>query len=295
MSKATVLTLSALAIAASAPATAGASAECGAFLMWDISPSALQLANCTTVTGPWVVTPVGDSYANSYMANGTSYDPGTAGWSLQCPGGVVAGADWVAGGPVTDPGVSAPVLNVDVSAWDRWGVSRDPGSGTGLPQGADFLGTNNSLTVWDGVWTGTNPRDISFQPLIGCIPAPSQAPGTASRRAHAPRPPRGSERRRVRVKSVELQPSRVIDVTHGCSKGERLASHRHAVGFFSEQPPTRAEMNDVAVTVRKKHNRLAVHVVTGPHAGDDERVSLQIHATCARPLTLDPEKHQPTG
>jgi hypothetical protein len=167
-------------------------------------------------------------------------------WTVNCPAGSQAvGSDWNAAGNQNN-------LSVYVQQ----------GSGVlvyGLLPSEYFLAVNHT------------PRKVSFQPLVGCQPINAASAGAAGF---------GGVVRRV--VSHRLRPSRIATFTHSCRAGERLVHSGSGVGFFQRRPPSRRELRDVTVSREQGRRLIAVRVKTGPRVGDDERVRLQIHATCRR-------------
>jgi hypothetical protein len=121
----------------------------------------------------------------------------------------------------------------------------------------------------------TNPTssDGSYGPAIGCGP-PSQFPTSA----------RASTSSRItrRVKTVRLRSNRDAVYTHRCHAGEHAVDVASGVAFVKAKPPSKRELADVTETHTMRHGRLRFHVKTGPTAGDDEPLLLQMHALCRR-------------
>ena len=64
-----------------------------------------------------------------------------------------------------------------------------------------------------------------------------------------------------------------------CAAGERLVSATHAIGFYTDTPPTRALAGSVAVTQSVSAGRLHVSVHAGPAAGEVRSV-VQVDLVC---------------
>jgi hypothetical protein len=137
-----------------------------------------------------------------------------------------------------------------------------PGPGIGLINGATafFFVVNRSATA------------ASIRPRIGCVPQPGDT-------AAAQEPDGGT---RVRTRELALGPSRTVEVTHRCRRGERLVRGTAGVLFHRDRPPTARELGDVDLTNRHGKTRVRARVRTGATVGDRERVTLQVHAVCVR-------------
>jgi len=204
------------------------------------------LTQCTSVAGPWVVfSPLGQI-------------PIPAGTSVVCPDGQLpVGSDYELDGP-NGPGGS--FLKVNVTRFM-------PGPGVGLITGSVAYFWAVSLSADSG----------AFRPHVGCIPRPKgQAALQTATAAQA-----GSTTV-VRTRTTRLHPSRTVNRTHRCRRGERLVRGLAGVRFHRERPPTAQELRDVTVTHRTRGRRVHARVRTGPTVGDHERVTLQILAICAR-------------
>lgn len=230
-------------------------ASCAALLVLAVmGPSAgaqtrecFLLTNCTSVAGPWVVfSPMGQK-------------PIPAGTSMSCPDSdpllLPVGSDYELDGP----GGWQSLLDVNVTR-------AMSGPGVGLITGSVAYFWTVSLSASNG----------AFRPHIGCIPQPrSQAAQQATTTKTGPTSV-------VRTRTTRLRPSRTVQRTHRCRRGERLVRGLAGVRFHRGRPPTARELRHVTVTHRTRGRRVRARVRTGPTVGDRERVTLQVLAICAR-------------
>jgi hypothetical protein len=169
-------------------------------------------------------------------------DQYAATWGGNCPNGYeLEGTDWNSPNP----------FQLDVYVQQISGL---PVNGAGL--GIMFLAVNQTNTTY------------TFQPLMGCENLTGQPQ----------QPSAGGKRTRTLTKS--LAPNRVKRFKHGCKGKEKLLGSGHAAGFFQVTPPKGKELRDVTVRRKVVKGEIRVKVRTGPRAGDDEKVAIQIHAFC---------------
>jgi hypothetical protein len=175
----------------------------------------------------------------------TAPDSWQAAWTGQCTGDAqIAGSDWNSANPNS--------LDIFVEQ-----TTKDP------------IYDESDLLLLVAANRGTTAR--SFQPLLGCIPAQA-----ASGRAAAGR------NAVLRVSAHRLSPGDRVAFTHRCRRGERLMKSGSSVGFFQKRPPSGRELAGLEVRHRQRGGRARVEVRTGPRAGDDERVELQVNLHCRR-------------
>ena len=213
-----------------------------------VAPAATRecflLTQCTPVTGPWVVIP----------AAGPGPTPVPAGATVSCPDSdrllLAVGSDY----ELTGGGSPAPAVNRFL-----------PGPGIGLITGGNAAFYAVSFANTAG----------SFRPHVGCIPQPRSA---AAQSAAAAQSGTGV----IRTRELRLRPSRTHSRSHRCRTGERLTRGLAGVLFHRRSRPTARELRDVTVTHRKAGRRIRASVRTGSSVGDNERVTLQLLAVCAR-------------
>jgi hypothetical protein len=166
--------------------------------------------------------------------------------SVDCPAGQgVVGADFV----YANPSTIGLLANLTLF---------DPGTGPIFGRAsAGFLAVNVAL------------QKYSYRPLLGCSPNVTQA-RSAARVVHH------------RILTRTVRPGRVTLHLRLCHRGERLVASANSAGFETRRPPSRRVMNQLAVGQRQRGDRITVSVGAGPLVGDNERVSLQVHADCLR-------------
>lgn len=204
----------------------------------------INLTSCTSVPNtPWVEVP---GARTGFTENNQGIlDPGSSIWRISCPGTQIpAGRDFKA--PEADEslivGALVPPFNIGLTASPK----------------ANFYAT----------WQGLAPT--TYQPLVGCIPAPASSSAAA-----------GSTRRlRLRSSTRPLAPGQQKTFVQRCAKGEDLVGAEHGVAFYSAEPPSRAELAKVRVKRSQRRDRVVVRASTG--AFETERVRLQVHAFCRR-------------
>jgi len=189
---------------------------------------------CVPVAGPWVAVPTGAAGAR----------PQTQ-FQLSCPRGYIVGG--------LDAELSSRQIDVVFDA--RLGSPVNPGVST--TRDALFRATK-------GTQPGTR---ASFRPHIGCIPTNGGGgtrPPTAVRPAALPTalaaiyPPGQPVVRHV--KNVELRPQRPQRIAAACARGEHLVEAWRAIGFYTIDPPTPAQLRTVRTTLAVKGDRVKVGV-----------------------------------
>jgi len=169
-------------------------------------------------------------------------------WRTRCPTGMLAaGRDY----NPSPAGTLGPVTTIFV----------DPG-----------VGLDNSMTF---VASGVS-YNSSFQPLVGCVTAPTSATATAA----GPRA-RTAVHRHV-IRRYRIRPSRRRVHRARCPRGHRVLQSGYGVGFYTKRPPSRRTLADIRVRHRHRKGTARTVVRTGRRVGDDERVELQVHAICQR-------------
>jgi hypothetical protein len=225
-----------LAVALCAVPAARASVECQG------------VADCTTVTGPWVAVTV--------PSDPTDYG---AMWTGFCPTpSQVEGTDWA-----TPVEAHAHYLDVYIEQ-----ASDNPIYGI---NGLSFIALNRV------------PKPESFQPLLGCGSgvAAARASGVPNAKTVgcSITDPRCAREHRVAVHA--LAASHSYKFTHRCRKGERLVKAGAGVGFFTKRAPSRRELGELKVSRTVRRGRATYRVRTGRHVGDNEKVQAQVHTFCA--------------
>jgi hypothetical protein len=199
---------------------------------------------CIPVAGPWVHVP---------SPGGT---PSSAHWQLTCPQGVVGGVDALA---------SERAVAVDFVG--RRGSPVNPG-----------ITTSNSLW-FRGLYAGPPSHPTSFQPFIGCMPAPG-----GGGRTRTALPVKPGDAIVVRTKTLDLPAGPPRRAAIACRSDERMLSASHAVGIFTKDPPTPQQFASIKVA-QARDGRLAVIQASRAHlAGgiaDGVREAVQLQAMCA--------------
>lgn len=114
----------------------------------------------------------------------------------------------------------------------------------------------------------------SFRPHIGCIPASGGGQRLpTSLRAFPPGKPALPEMTEIPIRAGTHR------YVERCAAGERLAGATHAIAFYTDAPPSRAQAASVAVTQALKGGRLHVTVRAGPAAGE-VRAVVQVDLVC---------------
>jgi hypothetical protein len=156
----------------------------------------------------------------------------------------------------------------DLSAGSDWASSTPFGLEVYLLQASrsPIYGEDNSEIF---VAENNNAQARSFQPLLGCVPDAAAPPRAA-----------GAVRLARRISSHRLEARSRAAFMHRCRRGERVMSSGSAVGFFEERPPSARDLLGLSVRHRERGRGARVEVETGPRAGDDERVQLQVSLIC---------------
>jgi hypothetical protein len=195
------------------------------------------------VAGPWVVVPkAGPSKAH-------------VDYQLDCPRGYIVGG--------LDAELSTPAIDVSFSG--TLGSPVNPGI------------TTSSAAVFSAVYVGVDSGvTASLRPHVGCIPA-SGGGGRVPTSASASFPPGHPTIRRVR--NVRLRPG-ATSVTRGCASGERLLAATHAIGFYSQTPPSASLAGAVKTRQVLRGSRVIVSVQAGKPVARIRAV-IQVSAICA--------------
>ncbi len=197
---------------------------------------------CVPVAGPWVVVPTGSGAPRPQVQ-----------YELACPKHyIVGGLD----AELTDRGI-------DVGFLGTVGAPVNPGI------------TTSQDAVFVASYVGGAPNAPAFRPHIGCIPS---AGGGGRIPVAAVVPPSKPTVRRVR--NAVLHPGGVQRVAQGCAAGERLVGAAHAIGFYTDQPPTSAEVSSVTATQAVSGGRVVVTVRSGTGV-IGVRAVVQVEAVCA--------------
>jgi hypothetical protein len=161
---------------------------------------------------------------------------------------------------------------------DAWATGWDGEfSGTAEPEQAFLWADANERDATGGEWVvfqgvgQTAGSGETFRPRLGCSTS-SSAPALGRSLAQP-----GV---RMHVKEVGLDPHEKVTVRHACREDERMTKPGGGVGFFTEEPPSRAKVRQVESEIRKKGRGLRATVRTGRRVGDDEEVRLQLGALC---------------
>jgi len=198
---------------------------------------------CVPIAGPWVVVPT------------TGTPPAHVEFQLDCPRGYVVG------------GLDAELSTraVDVSFAGGLGSPVNPGI------------TTTRSAVFTATYTGPSGQTAAtMRPHIGCIPA-SGGGGRVPTAAVAVFPPGHPTTRRVRT--TRLHPG-VTRVTRACASGGRLLGASHAIGFFTQQPPSGALVAAVRTSQTISPTRVSVSV-RASDALAGVRAVVQVGAVCA--------------
>jgi hypothetical protein len=183
---------------------------------------------CVPVVGPWVVVPTGAASAR----------PQTE-FVLSCPRGFIVGG--------LDAELSA--RDVDLTFDGRVGSPVNPGV------------TTTRDAVFRATRTARTSARASFRPHIGCMPAAGGGgprPRTGISRgleAVAFKPGQPLVRH---VRNVPLRPGKGQRAAIGCAAGERLVGASHAIGFYTNGPPSPALAGAVTATLTVSGGRAVV-------------------------------------
>jgi hypothetical protein len=207
------------------------------------SQECADASGCSTTAGPWVVVPP--------QPNVGAVDQITATWGANCTGFLI-GSDW-----------NVPAGVKAYRTFNMW-----IGVAPGVRLYRDYSGV-----VWGAENLTSRPQ--TFQPLLGC----SDQPPSGTARAAATSPPPRVVRR---IATMPLGPNRSRNFSSGCRHGETMVASGHAVAFYTKRPPSSREMGEILSTRVQGRRSVRVHITTGPHVGDNERVRIQIHCDCRR-------------
>jgi hypothetical protein len=197
---------------------------------------------CVPVAGPWVVVPTGAAPAPKVE------------YQLDCPRGYIVGG--------LDAELS--LRDIDISFAGGLGSPVNPGI------------TTTSSAIFSAVYTGLDARAAaSVRPHIGCIPA-SGGGGRVPTAVPVFPPGRPTERR---VRMDRIRPG-AVRITNACAADEHLIAASHAIGFFTQAPPS-ARLLAAVRTARVAHgSRVTVSLRAGaPLAG--VRAVIQVSVVCA--------------
>lgn len=137
------------------------------------------------------------------------------------------------------------------------------------------ISTSTAAVFLGRLALGTDPT-ASFRPHIGCIPATGggQRIPTAVRRIFPPGRPTVRH-----VAQIAARAGGTRRVTRTCDAGERLVAASHAIGFYTDDPPTRA----LAAAVQARQTKAAGRVTLVVHAGtavQGVRAVVQLDLVC---------------
>jgi hypothetical protein len=130
--------------------------------------------------------------------------------------------------------------------------------------------------VFYATYVGTPPRLSTFRPHIGCIPAA----GGGQRTPTVARPMVPGAPTVRRVQTVNLLAGDAQHVTASCRRDERLVEATHAVGFYTEAPPSSAVVSRVVTREAVGGDRIVVSIRTAAGLGK-VRAEVQADAVCA--------------
>ena len=196
---------------------------------------------CVHVSGPWVVVPS----ANTTPRPRVEYQ-------LSCPKGYIVG------------GLDAELTDraIDVTFLGLIGAPVNPGI------------TTARTVVFVATSARALPPAATFRPHIGCMP--SAGGGSRIPTVHHVVPPGHPTARRVVTARVFPGPQ---TVTKACAPGETLVSATHAIGFFSQKPPSASLVSAVRATQSIRGSRATVSV-HGDGAVVAVRAVVQLDITC---------------
>jgi hypothetical protein len=265
-----VVGLASVAIAATgiAAPSAVAGAEC-------------PITACTTLLGPWIQATGVQSNCDGCTGLYSTPNFASVGtdrlWSrsvLACPGGAnpLGGTANVSAGPT----------NVDTGVGPNW--SFEIGNLFGASQPALAFGFRG-LEMFASFDDAPAPT-YSWQEVVGCPTMSSRSTRVTSGVARPTRRPaaasNSSPRTVHRIKITPIKPSRVAVEVQRCHAGEHMESGAVSLAWYTKKPPTPAEMRELSESHWIAGNRLYARVVSGPNAGDNETVKVQLHADCMR-------------
>lgn len=198
---------------------------------------------CVTIAGPWIVVPTGVTPRARVE------------YQLDCPRGFVVG------------GLDAELSTraIDVSFAGTLGSPVNPGI------------TTSRAAVFSATYVGLDTRAAaSVRPHVGCIPVAGGG-GRVPTVASAIFPPGHPTTRRVRT--VRIRPG-ISSVTRACASGERLIGATHAIGFYTQLPPSTGLAAAVRTRQLVRGSRVTVSVQAG-QAVADVRAVTQVGVVCA--------------
>jgi hypothetical protein len=205
-------------------------------------PPALAVAPCATAKDSCVVTPPTSAAQWTTVPGEQNGLEGQAFSQVLCPG-----SSRIGGADWSAPANNQ--LNVDLSLFqDGWPS----------PVGT-FYATNSS----------TQPS--AFAAFVGCVSGSSSSRHLAAAAASGVK---------HRVKILRVRPRTRVTASSSCRRGERRLRAGAAVVFDSR--PTRAELRDHDYRYTVRPHGVRVMLSAGRTVGDDERVTLQVHAVCRR-------------
>jgi len=197
---------------------------------------------CVPVAGPWVVVPTGRGVSRPQVQ-----------YQLSCPKGYIAG------------GLDAELTDraIDVGFLGAVGAPVNPGI------------TTSRDVVFVASYVGVAPHAPTFRPHLGCMPAS----GGGGRIPTAAVVPPGKPTVR-RVRNVVLHSGGVQRVVQSCAAGERLVGAAHAIGFYTDQPPSSSLVASVTASQAVRGGRVVVTVRSGTGT-IGVRAIVQAEAVCA--------------
>ncbi|MGZ4394420.1 MAG: hypothetical protein ACXVZ2_03530 [Gaiellaceae bacterium] len=197
---------------------------------------------CVPVAGPWVVVPTGRGVPRAQVQ-----------YQLSCPKGYIAGG---LDSELTD-------RSIDVGFLGAVGAPVNPGI------------TTSRDVVFVASYVGLSPHAPTFRPHLGCMPSS----GGGGRIPTAAVVPPGKPTVR-RVRNVVLHSGGVQRVAQGCAPGERLVGAAHAIGFYTDRPPSGALLASVTASQAVRGGRVVVGVRSGTGL-IGVRAIVQVEAVCA--------------
>ncbi|MBX5474609.1 MAG: hypothetical protein IRZ20_06300 [Thermoleophilia bacterium] len=137
------------------------------------------------------------------------------------------------------------------------------------------ISTSTAAVFLGRLALGRDPA-ASFRPHIGCVPAIGGGQRVPTARRVFP-PGRPTVRR---VTEVAVRPGAARVVVRTCRAGERLVAASHAVGFYTQAPPSRALASAVRVRRSAAAGRVTVRIAGGD-ATRGVRAVVQLDLVCA--------------
>ena len=135
--------------------------------------------------------------------------------------------------------------------------------------------TTTGSAVFLGRFVGTNGV-ASFRPHIGCVPAAGNGQRTPTAYSVV-KPGRPTVRF---VKELQVLPSITLRLTVRCPAPLRLVQATHAVGFYSDTPPSVGVVRSVHVTQTVRNGKVHVSARGGTGINEGHTV-VQIDLVCA--------------